>query len=45
MQRVRAATFTVGSEGACPFEVEGELAGHLPATFGIRRATLRVLVP
>jgi hypothetical protein len=28
-----------------PFEVDGEFAGYLPATFSMRRLQLRVIVP
>lgn len=33
------------SAATTPFEVDGELAGQLPATFRIERACLRVIVP
>ena len=42
---LRAAQFTLTSEGRTPFELDGELVGHLPATFGVRPGALRVIVP
>jgi diacylglycerol kinase family enzyme len=45
VQRVRTAEFTLTSPQPTPFEVEGELAGHLPARFGVTREKLRVIVP
>jgi YegS/Rv2252/BmrU family lipid kinase len=41
----RAETLTLASQPAAPFEVDGELVGHLPATFSIDRSRLRVVVP
>jgi YegS/Rv2252/BmrU family lipid kinase len=43
--RMRASSAEITTVGASRFEVEGELAGQLPATFGIVRQALRVLVP
>lgn len=43
VQRFRAAEFTLSSEGAAAFELEGELVGRLPARFGIKPQGLRVL--
>ncbi len=40
-----ARSLTLTSEGRVPFEVDGEFAGHLPATFSTRRMQLRVIVP
>ena len=41
----RATSLTLTSEARVPFEVDGEFAGHLPATFSMRRMQLRVIVP
>jgi diacylglycerol kinase family enzyme len=43
--RFQASTFTLASESPAAFHIEGELAGHLPATFSVKREALRVLVP
>ena len=45
VQRFQAATVSLSSQSPTPLEVDGELIGHLPATFSVRRSTLRVLVP
>ncbi len=45
VQRVRAAAFELACESAAAFELDGEWAGHLPATFSIEREKLRVMVP
>ncbi|MEK7707171.1 MAG: diacylglycerol kinase family protein [Verrucomicrobiota bacterium] len=45
VQRFQAETFTLSSESRVPFELDGELIGHLPATFSFGRGRLRVLVP
>ncbi len=42
---LRAEKFTLSSEETVPFQVDGELAGHLPATFSLEREKLRVLAP
>jgi YegS/Rv2252/BmrU family lipid kinase len=42
---VQAQTVTLTSTGIVPVEVDGELIGHLPATFSIERSRLRVIVP
>lgn len=42
---LRAAQFTLTSEGRMPFELDGELVGHLPATFGVHPGALRAIVP
>ena len=44
-QRFQAESLTLTSESPAPFELDGELVGRLPATFGIRRSALRVIVP
>ena len=41
----RAATFTLTSPTAAPLELDGEMVGHLPATFFVLRLALRVIVP
>jgi YegS/Rv2252/BmrU family lipid kinase len=43
VQRVRAAAFEM--TGPAAFELDGEWAGHLPATFSVEREKLRVIVP
>jgi diacylglycerol kinase (ATP) len=45
VKRFQAEAFTLTSEHPAAFEIEGELAGHLPAKFFVKRAVLRVLVP
>ncbi len=35
----------LSSPSATPLEVDGELIGHLPATFSLQRSRLRVVVP
>jgi len=45
MRRVRAAAFELAGESAVAFELDGEWAGHLPATFSIEPRRLRVRVP
>ena len=42
---IRAEKFTLGSDEAVSFELDGELAGKLPATFSIRQNGLRMIVP
>jgi diacylglycerol kinase (ATP) len=44
-QRVRAATFELTGDPAAAFELDGEWAGRLPATFSIECEKLRVIVP
>jgi diacylglycerol kinase (ATP) len=41
----RTATFTLDSPSPAPLEVDGEMIGHLPATFSIQRSALRVIAP
>jgi YegS/Rv2252/BmrU family lipid kinase len=43
--RVRAEKFELLSETPAAFELDGEWAGHLPATFSVEREKLRVVVP
>jgi YegS/Rv2252/BmrU family lipid kinase len=45
VQRFRAANFELAGDAAAAFELDGEWAGHLPATFSIEREQLRVVVP
>lgn len=42
---LRAESFTLNCETRAPMEVEGDLVGHLPATFSVQRQRLRVIVP
>ena len=43
--RLRAASFTIVGKDSTRFEVDGELAGKLPARFSVLPLALRVLVP
>jgi diacylglycerol kinase family enzyme len=45
VQRFRAANFELAGDLSTPFELDGEWAGHLPATFSVVREQLRVVVP
>jgi len=45
VQRFQAEAFTLTSDSPAPFELDGELIGHLPATFSVQRGGLRVLGP
>ena len=36
-RRLQAETFTLASDSSAPFELDGELIGHLPATFSVAR--------
>ena len=45
VQRVRAAAFELTGDPAAAFELDGEWAGRLPATFSVEREKLRVIVP
>lgn len=42
---LKVDSLTLSSVGPVPVEVDGELIGHLPATFSIERSRLRVIVP
>jgi YegS/Rv2252/BmrU family lipid kinase len=44
-QRLCGANLILTSDGRVPFELDGELVGHLPATFGVEAGALRVAVP
>jgi len=41
----KARDLLVKSDRPVPFEADGELAGHVPVEFSVRRKKLRVLVP
>jgi len=41
----QAESFTLASPSPTPLEADGELIGHLPATFSLQRSRLRVIVP
>lgn len=45
VQRFQCENFTLASDPPAAFELDGELAGHLPASFFVERNRLRVLVP
>lgn len=44
-QAFQAESLTLSSPSITPLEADGELLGHLPATFSIQRSRLRVIVP
>jgi YegS/Rv2252/BmrU family lipid kinase len=41
----QAESLTLSSPSSTPLEADGELLGHLPATFSLQRSRLRVIVP
>jgi diacylglycerol kinase (ATP) len=45
VEAFQAESLSLTSPSPTPLEVDGELIGHLPATFSIERSRLRVLVP
>src|ERR1035441_7758964 len=45
VEAFQAESFTLASPTPTPFELDGELIGHLPATFSVERSRLRVIVP
>jgi diacylglycerol kinase (ATP) len=45
VQRFRASTFELDADASASFQLDGEWAGNLPATFSIARGRLRVAVP
>ena len=45
VRRLRGATVKVEGHGRVPIEVDGELAGHLPVTFGLEPLGLRMVAP
>jgi len=44
-QVFQAESLTLSSPSPTPLEADGELIGHLPATFSLQRSRLRVIVP
>ncbi len=42
---LRATTLSLTSASPVPLQLDGELIGHLPATFSVERSRLRVVVP
>lgn len=45
VQRLQAARVELSATPAAAFELDGEWAGRLPATFGVEQGRLRVIVP
>ena len=45
VEAFQAESFTLASPSPTPFELDGELIGHLPVTFSVERSRLRVIVP
>jgi YegS/Rv2252/BmrU family lipid kinase len=45
VRRFRAATFELSGDTAASFELDGELAGKLPAKFSVERGRLHVVAP
>ena len=45
VRRFRAAAFELSGDAAVSFELDGELAGKLPARFSVERGRLRVVTP
>ena len=45
VETFRAESISLTSPFPAPLEADGELIGHLPAAFSLRRRTLRVIVP
>lgn len=45
VRSLQAEKFVLSSADRTPMEVDGELAGILPATFSVQQARLRVIVP
>ena len=43
--RFRSEHLTLTAPSRTPFQLDGELAGHLPATFSVQRRKLRIIVP
>jgi diacylglycerol kinase (ATP) len=44
-ENFQSATLTLSGSPPAPLEVDGEFIGHVPATFSVQRAALRVIVP
>jgi len=45
VERFQAESLTLTSPTQIALEADGELTGHLPATFSIKRSALRIIVP
>ncbi len=45
VRRFRSATLRLSAPSTTPFQLDGELAGHLPAAFSVQPRKLRVIVP
>jgi YegS/Rv2252/BmrU family lipid kinase len=45
IEAFQAESFTLASPSPTPFELDGELIGHLPATFSVEHSRVRVIVP
>lgn len=45
IQSLRSESLTLTSPSPTPLEIDGELIGHLPARFSLKRGGLRVIVP
>jgi diacylglycerol kinase family enzyme len=45
VRRLSGARIELTSDAPAAFELDGEWAGHLPATFSMEREKLRVVVP
>jgi YegS/Rv2252/BmrU family lipid kinase len=45
VQVFQAESLSLSSPSPTPLEADGELLGHLPATFSLQRSRLRVIVP
>jgi YegS/Rv2252/BmrU family lipid kinase len=43
--RLRAESLRLSAPSPTPFEIDGEMGGHLPATVSVKKNTLRILVP
>jgi diacylglycerol kinase family enzyme len=44
-QLFQTASVTLTSETPAPVQIDGELIGHLPATFTIEQRRLKVIAP
>ena len=43
--RLRTESLNLSATSPTPFEMDGEMGGHLPATVSVQKQALRVLVP
>jgi diacylglycerol kinase family enzyme len=43
--RLRAESLKLSASSPTPFEIDGEMGGHLPATVSVKKNILRILVP